>query len=387
MMKTYRVGGAVRDTLLGIAVKDVDYVVVGSSPEQMLAAGFTPVGKDFPVFLHPDSKEEYALARTERKSAPGYHGFIFHCSPDVTLDQDLQRRDLTINAMAVADDVNADQSIIDPFGGQRDLADKVLRHVSEAFSEDPVRILRLARFAARFEQFSVAPETMRLMSAMVESGEVDALVPERVWQELARGLMETRPSRMLQILHDTGALKRILPEIDQYIDCVDTPLLRSVDFAAQQQQSLAVRWATLCVEISHRDDARIDSVLGISNRLKLPTEVRDIAFTACREYRNLKHIADMSAEMLVNFIERCDALRRPARFIETLQAIRCHYLLTPRDFPQQALLEQALLAMQSISNGAIAQRVSQQFPNQPHRIAEYIFEARVAAVRHLTGHK
>ncbi|MBC7861127.1 MAG: multifunctional CCA tRNA nucleotidyl transferase/2'3'-cyclic phosphodiesterase/2'nucleotidase/phosphatase, partial [Burkholderiaceae bacterium] len=209
-MKIYVVGGAVRDELLGLPVKDRDYVVVGGTPEQMLARGFRPVGKDFPVFLHPKTHEEYALARTERKTAPGYRGFVFHAAPDVTLEQDLVRRDLTVNAIARAED----GALSDPFGGVADIGRRVFRHVSDAFGEDPVRILRVARFAARFTDFTVAPETLALMRSMVEQGEVDALVPERVWQEVARGLMEARPSRMLAVLRECGALARIMPELD-----------------------------------------------------------------------------------------------------------------------------------------------------------------------------
>ena len=206
-MRTYRVGGAVRDALLGLPVHDEDWVVVGATPDQMIEAGFLPVGKDFPVFLHPETREEHALARTERKTGRGYHGFAFHAAPDVTLEQDLGRRDLTINAIAQAED----GALIDPYGGQRDLRARVLRHVTEAFREDPVRILRVARFAARFAEFSLAPETLDLMRAMVEEGEADHLVPERVWQELARGLMESRPSRMFDVLRSCGALARVLP--------------------------------------------------------------------------------------------------------------------------------------------------------------------------------
>src|SRR3954468_23921092 len=194
-MQTFRVGGAVRDALLGLPVNDTDWVVVGATPDQMIAAGYLPVGRDFPVFLHPETREEYALARTERKTGRGYHGFAFQADPAVTLEEDLARRDLTINAMAQA----ADGTLIDPFDGRSDLQRKTLRHVTEAFREDPVRILRLARFAARFADFSVAPETLALMRAMVDEGEVDHLVPERVWQELARGLVEPKPSRMLEV--------------------------------------------------------------------------------------------------------------------------------------------------------------------------------------------
>ncbi|HNQ76269.1 MAG TPA: multifunctional CCA addition/repair protein, partial [Pseudothauera hydrothermalis] len=251
-MRCYLVGGAVRDALLGLPVKDRDWVVVGATPEQMLAQGFRPVGKDFPVFLHPETQEEYALARTERKTGRGYTGFAFHAAPEVTLEDDLARRDLTINAMAR----DQEGRLIDPFGGQRDLAARRLRHVGPAFAEDPVRILRVARFAARFADFSVASETMALMRTMVDDGEVDYLVAERVWQELARGLMEAAPSRMIRVLRDCGALARILPELDrlfgvpqppQYHPEIDTGehVLQVIDCAAATAQPLAVRWACL----------------------------------------------------------------------------------------------------------------------------------------------
>jgi len=249
-MKTYIVGGAVRDRLLGLPVTDRDHVVVGATPEVMLALGYQPVGRDFPVFLHPETHEEYALARTERKSGSGYRGFNVHAAPGVTLDEDLRRRDLTINAIA------EDESgmLVDPWGGQRDLTEKVFRHVSEAFAEDPVRILRVARFAARFTEFTVAPETARLMRQMVGSGEIDALVPERVWQEIARGLMEARPSRMIQVLRDCGALARLLPEIDRLFGVPQPPryhpeidtgvhVMLVIDWAARQGMSLPVRFA------------------------------------------------------------------------------------------------------------------------------------------------
>ena len=220
-MQIYMVGGAVRDRLLGLPVQDHDWVVVGATPEQMVAQGYLPVGKDFPVFLHPDSREEYALARTERKSGRGYKGFTVFTSPDVTLEEDLARRDLTINSIAACADwtsaggqLGSKVDLIDPFGGQRDLQAKVLRHVTDAFREDPVRILRLARFAARFHDFSIAPETMALLREMVAGGEADHLVPERVWQELSRGLMEAHPARMFEVLRECGALAVVLPELD-----------------------------------------------------------------------------------------------------------------------------------------------------------------------------
>ena len=256
MKQAYLVGGAVRDALLGWPVKDRDWVVVGADPAAMVAAGYTAVGRDFPVFLHPETHEEYALARTERKTAPGYHGFAFHAAADVTLEQDLARRDLTINAMAQDDG----GQIIDPYGGRRDLADKLLRHVSPAFAEDPVRILRLARFAARFEGFSVAPETQALMCEMVAAGEVDALVAERVWQEFAKGLMEARPERMIEVLRDCGALARLAPELDALFGVpqpaahhpeVDTGVhvLMVLRQCALQQAPLTVRYACLCHDL------------------------------------------------------------------------------------------------------------------------------------------
>ncbi len=256
-MKIYCVGGAIRDELLGLPVKDHDWVVVGATPEMLLAQGYKPVGKDFPVFLHPRTHEEYALARTERKTAPGYAGFVFHTDPAVTLEEDLARRDLTINAIARGDD----GTLADPYGGQRDLAERVFRHVSPAFAEDPVRILRLARFAARFADFSVAPETLALMRGMVAAGEVDALVAERVWQEIARGLLEARPSRMIEVLRDCGALARLLPEVDRLFGVPQPPayhpevdcgahLLLVLDQAAATGQPLAVRFACLLHDLA-----------------------------------------------------------------------------------------------------------------------------------------
>ena len=377
-MKIYRVGGAVRDTILGLPVQDIDYVVVGSTPEQMVAAGYTPVGKDFPVFLHPETQAEYALARSERKSAPGYHGFVFHCAPDVTLEQDLLRRDLTINAMAIADDA-ADPTIIDPFHGQRDLKAKVFRHVSDAFSEDPVRILRIARFSARFNQFSIAPETMQLMRGMVSAGEVDTLVAERIWQEVARGLMEVQPSRMLQVLHDCGALARIMPELELKGWNDNAQLLQVADFAAQEKQSLAVRWAALLIDTGA--DASCEAARTLCARIKTPSEVRDITLIATREHQSIHDAANLSATACVRLLERCDAMRRPERFGEILQAVRCFYLLTASHFPQQILLEKSLHAALSIPARQIAQSTAQRFPNQPQRIAEEILTARVNAVQ------
>jgi tRNA nucleotidyltransferase (CCA-adding enzyme) len=363
-MKIFRVGGSVRDALLGLPVQDIDYVVVGSTPEQMIAAGFTPVGKDFPVFLHPKTHAEYALARTERKSAPGYHGFVFHCAPDVTIEQDLARRDLTINAMAIAED--APHQIIDPFGGQRDLAAQVFRHVSEAFVEDPVRILRVARFAARFTTFTIAPETMQLMRSMVQNGEVDALVPERVWQEIARGLMEQQPSRMLEVLSDAHALSHIMPEI-----AVDMRIKHTVDAAAQAGCSLAVRWAVLFAT----------DPTPLCNRLKVPSEARDIALLTAREQSTVQNALSLTPEALVQLLERCDAFRRPARLTQLAQAVRCIHYQAP--FPQQTYLERTLQAAQAVPSGEIAQATQLRFPDQPQQIAQAIFAARVDALKRL----
>lgn len=403
--RTYVVGGAVRDALLGLPVKDRDHVVVGATPEQMRAAGYTPVGKDFPVFLHPHTHEEYALARTERKTAPGYAGFAFHAAPEVTLEQDLQRRDLTINA--IAQDENG--ILIDPYGGQQDLAGKRFRHVSAAFAEDPVRILRVARFAARFTDFTVAPETQALMRAMVTSGEVDALVPERVWQELSRGLMEPQPSRMFYVLRDCGALARILPELDAlgglpqpapHHPEPDTFLhvMKVVDIAARRALPLATRVAALLHDLgkgatdstdrlrhSVQEVPGVQLVEQLSRRLKLQNEVRDLALLTAREHETLANAAKLSPAALVSLLERCDAFRKPGRFFALLDACECDYLgredLDERFYPQKPLLLAALPAAQAVNAGAIAAAVTALSAEQPaRRIAQAIHEARVKAV-------
>ncbi|MES2900850.1 MAG: multifunctional CCA addition/repair protein [Pseudomonadota bacterium] len=337
-MKAYVVGGAVRDALLGMPVQDRDWVVVGATPDQMVAQGFRPVGKDFPVFLHPDTHEEYALARTERKTAPGYRGFVFHTAPDVTLEQDLVRRDLTINAIARADD----GTLVDPFGGQRDLDAKLFRHVSDAFLEDPVRILRVARFAARFPDFSVASETNALMRKMVEEGEVDALVPERVWQELARGLMEAKPSRMLQVLRDCGALARIMPELEQHWD---DALLELIDRGAERARPLSVRFAALLQGLG---TALADA---LCKRLKAPNDCRDLAWLCAREAPCLRQALDQGAQGVVKLLERCDGLRKPQRFGELLQA--CELAAGQLAAPGAELLR-ALDAARAVDAGAVA---------------------------------
>lgn len=379
--EAFTVGGAVRDRLLSLPVQDRDWVVVGASPETMLAAGFKPVGKDFPVFLHPQTQEEYALARTERKTAPGYKGFVFHADPHVRLEDDLIRRDLTINAMAE----DAEGRVIDPFGGQKDLAARLFRHVSPAFAEDPVRILRLARFAARFPEFSVAPETLVLMRDMVVSGEVDHLVPERVWQEISRGLMYERPSRMIEVLRDCGALARILPELNElfgipqprhYHPEVDTGvhILKVIDYAAKQQEPLPVRWAALLHDLgkglSPREDwphhygheeRGLALVEAVCARLKVPTDCRDLALMTCREHGNVHKVNEMRAATLANFLERLDVLRRPARFEAFLAAADCDFHgrgnSESQVFPALALLRRACAAFSGVDAGTVARTV------------------------------
>jgi tRNA nucleotidyltransferase (CCA-adding enzyme) len=411
-VKTYVVGGAVRDALLGLPVKDRDYVVVGGTPDQMRAQGFLPVGRDFPVFLHPDTHEEYALARTERKTAPGYTGFSFHASPDVTLEQDLLRRDLTINAIAQ----DTDGTLIDPYGGRADLKARVFRHVSAAFAEDPVRILRVARFAARFAEFSVAEETLLLMRQMVASGEVDALVPERVWQELSRGLMEAKPSRMFMVLRDAGALARILPEIAtldgvpqpaQHHPEIDTLIhvMMVIDAAAQQSASLAIRFAALVHDLGKgttlpeqwpqhiAHEARsVKLVEVLCERLKIPGDVRDLAVMTAREHGNVGRALEMRADTLVKMLERCDAFRKPARFMDLLVASECDSRgrtgFEERPFPQRAFLQTVLAAAQSIAAGEIAAKVTATPTDKPaDAIAQAIRAARIAAVAAVMTHK
>ncbi|MDO4795941.1 MAG: multifunctional CCA addition/repair protein [Brachymonas sp.] len=382
--QVYRVGGAVRDQLLGLPVQDNDWVVVGATPDQMLAQGFVPVGKDFPVFLHPASKEEYALARTERKTAPGYTGFAVHFASDVTLEQDLARRDLTINAIAQA----PDGSLHDPYHGQRDLRERVLRHVTAAFAEDPVRILRVARFAARYGDFSVAPETMQLMQSMVAAGETDHLVPERSWQEISRGLMEQRPSRMIRVLRESGALARVLPEVDalfgipqraEYHPEIDTGehLLLVLDMAAQLQAPLPVRYACLCHDLGkattpthllprHLGHEQRSAALlqPMSVRLRVPNDCRELAHVVAKEHGNIHRSSDLNAAATVRLLERCDAFRQPARFAQVLLACECDARgrlgFQDQPYPQRPHLWQALQSLQTLDLGAIAHGVTQE---------------------------
>ena len=425
-MQIYLVGGAVRDALMGLPVKDRDWVVVGSTPDELISHGFVPVGKDFPVFLHPRTHEEFALARTERKTAPGYHGFAVHAAPDVTLEDDLARRDITINSIAVSADSIRDSgqfdvkvsgepetwlgtgALVDPHGGVQDLARKVFRHVSPAFREDPVRILRVARLAARFADFTVAPETLTLMRAMAEDGEVDHLVAERVWQELARGLMENTPSRMFEVLRDCGALVRLLPEVDRlwgvpqradYHPEVDTGvhLLLVLNMCARLQASLPVRVACLFHDLGKGNtppdvlprhighEARSARLLKVvCERLRLPTECRELADVVAREHSNIHRSDDLGASALVRLLERCDALRKPQRFAELLLACECdvrgRHQHSEQAYPQRQRLLRVLALMQQIDTKSIAAKAITAGATGL-KVGELINKARIAAVQ------
>ncbi|SET94221.1 multifunctional CCA addition/repair protein [Variovorax sp. OV084] len=380
-MKIFLVGGALRDRLLQRPVSDHDWLVVGATPEEMVARGYLPVGRDFPVFLHPETREEYALARTERKSAPGYRGFTVHSAPDVTLEQDLARRDLTVNAIALpAELVSADghfdptpATLADPFHGQRDLRDKVLRHVTDAFREDPVRILRVARFAARFDDFSVAPETMALMHEMVAAGEVDALVAERVWQELSRGLMETRPSRMFEVLRECGALAVLLPELDGGTQTT----MAVIDASARLQASLAVRFACLM-----RNES-VKQLQQVCDRWRVPVDIRELAEVVAREHGHIDGSDALDAMGLVRLLERCDAFRKPARFAEALLACECDSRGRPGSgdapYPQRERLLAVLATAAAVATDVVAKAAQQSGATGP-KIGEAIHQARVEAV-------
>ena len=402
------VGGAVRDALLGLAVTDRDWVVVGSTPEEMVALGYLPVGRDFPVFLHPQTREEYALARTERSTARGYRGFAIHAAPDVTLEEDLARRDLTINSIAARARSEGSEAgfdadlevLIDPHHGQRDLRDKVLRHVTDAFREDPVRILRLARFAARFADFTVAPETMALMREMVAHGEVDALVAERVWQELARGLMENTPSRMFGVLRECGALQRLLPEVDKLWG---VHLMMVLDMSARLNASLPARFACLAIKLGSDSNfmaapgaartpgnwrMNLESdpnlIKGVCERLRVPTECRELADVVAREHGNIHRSGELDAAALVRLLERCDAFRKPQRFADVLLACECDARgrlgLEDSAYPQRERLAQALLAAQAVATDGVAQTAQAAGLSGP-KIGEMIHAARVQAVQ------
>lgn len=397
-LKIYSVGGAVRDELLGMPVNDCDWVVVGSTPEDMVARGYKPVGKDFPVFLHPHKHEEYALARTERKTAPGYRGFAIHAAPDVTLEQDLLRRDFTINAIARDQDGN----LIDPYNGIADLRSGILRHVSSAFSEDPVRILRAARFVARFG-FSIAPETLSLMRAMVANGEVDALVSERVWQELARGLMEKVPSRFFFTLRDCGALVKILPEVDALfgvpqppkhhpeIDCgIHTMLV--LDDAAHHNYPLEVRFSALMHDLGKgntpadilprhigHEIRSVDLLRALCERLRVTNDCRDLGLLVARYHGNVHRAPELRPDIIVAMLYSCDAWRRPERFAHLLLA--CASDARGRTgheqdaYPQADYLLRMLRAAQTVNAGEIAQQCEDK-----NAIAKKVREARIIAV-------
>ncbi len=399
-MQTYIVGGAVRDELLGYPIKDKDYVVVGSTPEQMVAAGFRPVGKDFPVFLHPKTHDEYALARTERKTAKGYKGFVVHASPEITLEQDLARRDLTVNAIAK----NEVGEFVDPFHGIDDIKSKTLRHVSDAFVEDPVRILRIARFSARLADFNIAPETLSLMQQMVDAGEVDALVAERVWQELAKGLMEKKPARMFEVLRSCGALKRIIPELDnlwgvpqppQHHPEVDTGVhvMMVLDYAAQQAFSLPVRFAALMHDLGKgttpkemlprhigHEERGVHLVKEVCKRLRVPNDCKELAVMVAKFHGKLYQSLDMRPSTLLEFLIQLDAIRQPERFNGFLQACeadsRGRTGLENCPTPAADLMRKVLDAAFTIDAGAIASKQS-----DVEKIKIAIFEARVEAIK------
>ena len=406
-MKVYLVGGAVRDELLGRPAGDRDWVVVGATPIEMLDAGFVPVGRDFPVFLHPQTHEEYALARTERKTAPGYTGFVVHAAPEVTLEDDLLRRDLTINAIAK----DESGTLIDPHGGRADLEARVMRHVSPAFAEDPVRILRVARFAARFANFTVAPETLALMREMVAAGEVDALVAERVWQELARGLMEATPSRMFTVLRECGALARLLPEVEalwgvpqraDYHPEIDTGVhvMMVIDMAARLAAPLPARFAALTHDLGkaktpaeilprhHGHETKsVALVEALCERLRVPIECRDVARLAARFHGDMHRVEELRANTGLTILERCDALRRPDRFELILLACEADHRgrlgWEERPYEAAARWRAMLAAVRAVDAGAIARELAAQGRDKAQAIAQAVAAARVEAIKRL----
>ena len=419
LMQIYMVGGAVRDGLLGLAVQDRDWVVVGATPEEMAARGFVPVGKDFPVFLHPQTHEEYALARTERKSGRGYRGFTVLASPDVTLQEDLARRDLTINSIAACADwtgagglFDSKNGLIDPYGGQRDLQARVLRHVTAAFAEDPVRILRVARFAARFHDFSIAPETMALMRRMVQTGETDHLVPERVWQELARGLMQAHPARMFDVLRECGALAVVLPELNRLWGVPQTAshhpeidtgvhVMMVLQMAARLHAPLAVRWACLMHDLGKGatpadvlprhigHEQRSSGLLkAVGQRLRVPTECTELADVVAREHGNIHRSAGLNAAALLRLLERCDALRKPERFADVLLACECDARgrlgFEDAAYPQRPRLQQALDAALAVVTEPIARAAQARGARGP-QIGAAVQQARADAVARALG--
>jgi len=406
-LKTYLVGGSVRDELLGLPVKDHDYVVVGTTPEAMTRLGYRPVGKDFPVFLHPQTHEQYALARTERKVSRGYKGFEVFTSPQVTLQEDLARRDLTINAIAKSQD----GQIIDPFNGVADLEAGILRHISPAFTEDPVRILRTARFAARFG-FRIAPETLALMSEMVHNGEVDALVPERVWQELSRGLMEKNPSRMFYVLRECGALARIMPEVDVLFGVpqpahahpeIDTGVhvMMVIDHAAVKDYSLAVRFAALTHDLGKgttppeewprhigHEARSIHLTQDLCERIRVPRELRSLALLVARFHGNVHRAEELKPATIADMLQAVDAYRKPGRFEEFLQACASDFHGRPgyaaKPYIQAERFQKAYFAAKSVDAGTIATELSRKLPDSkelPTMIHSKLREARITQIK------
>lgn len=402
-MQVYLVGGAVRDHLLGHPYHEKDYVVVGATPEQLLAQGFQPVGKDFPVFLHPETKDEYALARTERKSGHGYHGFEFHTDPSVTLEQDLIRRDLTINAMAMDNDGN----VYDPYGGQQDLCNKVLRHVSDAFVEDPLRVLRIARFAARYHAlgFVVAPATLLLMQELAESGELDALTPERVWKETSRALMEAHADVYFETLRTCGALKVLFPELDalfgipqrpEYhpeIDC-GVHTMMSLQQACRANYSLDVRFAVLLHDLGKaltpadelprhimHEERGIRPVTEVCDRLRVPTNTKQLALAVCKEHLKCHQALSLKPGTLWRLLQRLDVLRRPERVEAFVQACECDSRgrlgLEDRDYPQTSYILEAIQVVRSIKAQDLPADV------QGPDIGEMLIERRIKAIEQL----
>jgi tRNA nucleotidyltransferase (CCA-adding enzyme) len=407
-VRVYRVGGAVRDELIGRTSADHDFVVVGATPEIMLASGFRPVGRDFPVFLHPDTRDEYALARTERKHGRGYRGFEFFASPDVTLEEDLARRDLTVNAMARGQD----GVLIDPFGGRADLAARVLRHVSPAFSEDPLRVLRVARFAARLG-FDVAPQTEALMRAIVASGELAALAPERVWQELASGLMESLPSRMLSVLRACGALRALLPEVDALFGVPQPPLhhpeidtgvhvARALDWAALHALPLPARYGVLAHDLGkagtpagnwprhHGHEQRgVALAERVSVRLKVPIDCRDAARLAARWHGVVQRATELRAATRLDLLQATDALRRPERLdtlLDVCAADACSRPGAAQNFAPAAVLREALAVVKAVDAGAVARVVAAgKSARNDDAIAKAVRTARLKALRRARG--
>jgi len=374
-MQIYKVGGAVRDRLLGREVSEIDWVVVGASAEQMLELGYRPVGADFPVFLHPQTGEEYALARTERKSGRGYGGFTFFASPEVTLEEDLIRRDLTVNAMAEDDH----GTLIDPYGGQRDLAARLLRHVSPAFAEDPLRVLRVARFAARYAPmgFSVAAETMALMRELSESGELTALTPERSWKEISRALMEPRPDVFIQVLRDCGALRVLLPEVDVLFGIPQPPahhpeidtgvhVLSVLRQCAEHQQPLTVRWACLLHDVGKgltpeaewprhiaHEHKGLKLIRAINQRCKAPKDCQELALQVGEFHTHGHRALELKPSTLLKLLQGFDVFRRPQRFEEFIAACemdaRGRLGLEQREYPQADYLRAAMHAARAVA--------------------------------------